>query len=255
MEDYEIAGPSNELYLAIGQGISFKLTATVIPSSVQIGAKMAYGTDAVIKHGSHDFLHVHGTSDMYYKITHLTWTPVTDDNDNVIYYVSPVITLSHSDRDYFHDTSAVLSLTGFKFTFEEDNAMIAPLVDADTIESGIAVMTSLYAADADLDNENEAEEETTAPENETAPETTVPENTTEQSADEKNDETDAVAEDTEAETNGGVDTEPESKPAEDQAQEDASAESAKGCGAVLSAGSVALMILLAAYAFVSRKRR
>lgn len=279
IKDYENPGPNNELYLAKGQGISFKLTATAIPTATHIGVKMAIGTDGVIKHGAHDFLHVHGAANMFYPMNHITWTPVTDENGEVAYYETPVITFSHSNREYFHDTSSVISFTGFKFTFEQDGVMVRPVVDPETLSEGIAVMVQLYSADApeadsgasDEDKPVEGDEtETTPPAVEPLPDAgdgqppldNVGQPDGEQTAeDETADETEpadenAPATDTDpapAETDGERETEGLTEvPTEDPTE--SPTEDLTGCGSVIGTGSLVAIIMLAAYALVGRKR-
>lgn len=265
--DYDHPGPNNELYLAIGQGISFKLTASAIPTSTQIGVKMAYGTDAVIKHGIHDFLHVRGAGNMYYPMNYVTWNPVTDENGEVLYYETPVITLSHSNRDYFHDTSAVLSFTGFKFTFEEDDQMVKPVVDSATMEEALAVMTQLYAyGGGDLpeedegnpspDNDKPQDEQETQP----APEEN-PNPPQEEETDRHEPEGDGHIETEEKESDEKV-TIPERDPDGSNESSEQSgntsdkdtAKADKGCNALITPGFFGMLLLLAACALLGRKR-
>ena len=262
-KDYENPGPNNELYLAKGQGISFKLTATTVPVSTQIGVKMAIGTDGVIKHGAHDFLHVHGAANMFYPMDHIVWKPVTNENGEVAYYETPVITFSHSDRDYFHDTSSVISFTGFKFTFEEDDVMVIPTVDSETIEMGIAMMTMLYSAKAPEGNDGD-ETESAPPVVEPLPDDgdgqppidNVDQPNEEQTTeDEDGDVTEPVtdSDQTSAETDGEDPTEDLTEdPTEDPTE--GPTEGLAGCGSVIGTGSLAAIVMLAAYALVGRKR-
>ena len=271
IKDYENPGPNNELYLAKGQGISFKLTATAIPTATHIGVKMAVGTDGVIKHGAHDFLHVHGAANMFYPMNHITWTPVTDENGEVAYYETPVITFSHSDREYFHDTSSVISFTGFKFTFEQDGVMVRPVVDPETLSEGIEVMALLYSSGApEADGgASDGDKPVDGDETEIAPPAVEPlpddgdgqppvdnlgQPDGEQTAeDETADETEpadgnAPVTDTDpapVETDGARETEGlTEEPTEDLA----------GCGSVIGTGSLVAIAMLAAYVFVGRKR-
>jgi hypothetical protein len=266
-KDYENPGPNNELYLAKGQGISFKLTATTVPVSTQIGVKMAIGTDGVIKHGAHDFLHVRGAANMFYPMDHITWKPVTNENGEVAYYETPVITFSHSDRDYFHDTSSVISFTGFKFTFEEDDVMVIPTVDSETIEMGIAMMTMLYSAKAPEGNDGD-ETEPAPPVVEPLPDDgdgqppidNVDQPNEEQTTeDEDGDETEPVtdSDQTSAETDGEDPTEDPTEDLTEDPTEDPTegpTEGLAGCGSVIGTGSLAAIVMLAAYALVGRKR-
>ena len=256
-DDYDNPGPNNELYLAKGQGISFKLTANAIPTSTQIGLKMAFGENGVIKHGTHDFVHVHGAANVYHAMNDIVWNAVTNEDGEVLYYETPVITLSHSDRVYFHDPSTVISFTGFKFTFETDGVMVSTLVDAATLEEGIAVMSALYAAEAPegedqpTENETEADTEVTPPA-EDQPEADT-ESTTEDKAEENTEElteesTEAATEPVTQPENGNGSSEIES------VTEKANDSAAKGCGAVTSFGSLTLIIMLAALALAGRKR-
>ena len=269
VKDYENPGPNNELYLAKGQGISFKLTATAIPVSTHIGVKMAIGTDGVIKHGTHDFLHVHGAANMFYPMEHIVWSPVTNDSGEVVYYETPVITFSHSDRDYFYDTSSVISFTGFKFTFAEDGIMVSSMVDTETIESGIAVMTELYSAEAPgADNDDDAtdgdrpadgdETETTPPAVEPLPgapdaEDEIPTPDNNNQPEENTDESDG-ADGTVTKPDAETEAASEADTTADATQEDGASEDVAGCGSVVNLGALAMIVMLAAYAFVGRKR-
>jgi hypothetical protein len=256
-KDYENPGPNNELYLAKGQGISFKLTATAIPTATHIGVKMAIGTEGVIKHGTHDFLHVHGAANMFYPMNHITWSPVTDENGEVVYYETPVITFSHSDRNYFHDTSSVISFTGFKFTFEEDGVMVSPTVDAETIESGIAVMTMLYSAKAPGGDDGD-ETETAPPAVEPLPDTggdQPPVDNVDQPDGEETTE-DGIGDETEPadETEPVTDTDQTSAETDGERPTEGPTEGPTGCRSVIGTGSLVAIVMLAAYAFVGRKR-
>lgn len=253
ISDYENPGPNNELYLAKGQGISFTLTATAIPTATHVGVKMAIGSDGIIKRGVRDFLHVQGAANMYYAMNDLIWSPVTDDSGNVIYYETPVITFSHSDRDYFSNTDSVISLTGFKFTFENEGASVRPVVDAETLESGIAVMTALYAADApeqdDTDTDEQPPQNDQKPDGEQQPpqddqkpdgeQTTESETQkpTEETAPTDESETSTAADQAPADTNGDQKTDEET-----------------GCRAVIGTGAMTVILMLVACAFVGRKR-
>ena len=264
-EDYENPGPNNELYLAKGQGISFKLTATVIPTSTQIGLKMAIGENGVVKHGTHDFVHVHGAGNVYHAMNDITWSPVMGEDGKVLYYETPVITLSHSDRVYYHDPSTIVSFTGFKFTFETDDAMVTPKVDQETLEVGISVMSALYEAETpevggDEQPPVDDETETTPPTVEPLP--NVPENEDKPATD-VNDPEEGTEADTEADTEAS--TEPATQPADtdktpeteastDAADTSVEAQPVKGCGSTVSLASFAMIVMLAAYALVGRKR-
>ena len=262
--DYENPGPNNELYLAKGQGISFKLTATAIPTSTHIGVKMAIGENGVIKHGEHDFVHIHGAANMFYPMNDIKWIPVTDEAGEILYYETPVITFSHSDRVYFHDPSTVLSFTGFKFTFDTDGAMVTPMVDAETIEEGIAVMTELYGSDAPEQGDDQ-DQPTDSDGNETTPPAVDPlpdageDQPPVDNVDQPNEEeTTQSVEDTQApdetqptdETESAADTEKTSS----ETDGDSKTQAKTGCTSVVGTGIFAMIMMLAACAFVGRKR-
>ena len=305
--DYENPGPNNELYLAKGQGIAFKLTASTVPTSTQIGLKMAIGENGVIKHGTHDFVHVYGAADLYYSMPDIVWNAVKDDSGEVLYYETPVIIFSHSDRVYYHDPSTVISITGLKFTFDVDDAMVNPVVDPDTLASSIAVMSMLYAdapeqdetdqpADGDVtepettvpeeqepdvpeqdgedqtsdENVIEDETETTPSTEETAPDASEPE--TEQPSDGDADQPDGETAEPETEIETETETETqtpneETRPtdesdsvtsteaASDETDAETTPATQTGCRSVVGTGALAMIMMLAAYAFVGRKRR
>jgi hypothetical protein len=190
---------------------------------------------------------------MFYPMNHITWSPVTDENGEVVYYETPVVTFSHSDREYFHDTSSVISFTGFKFTFEQDNAMVSAVVDAETIDRGIAMMTTLYGANApEVDDGDETE--TTPPAVEPLPddgEDQPPVDNPDQPDSEQTGEGETEGE-TETTDETEIATDEEQTTAENDSETETDAQT--GCSSVMSTGIVAMIMMLAACVFVGRKR-
>lgn len=141
LEDYANPGPNNETYLAGGQGVSFKLRADAIPSSVQIGVKLAFGDSATLKLNEANFKTVSTATDMYYEIDSLEWNW----NSNNRCYESNEIVLSNATD------GAVISITNIKHTLSgnsQDPLMIA-FVDEETVATGFSLMRMLYMPQMD----------------------------------------------------------------------------------------------------------
>ena len=116
--DYQNFGPNNETYLTKNQAIAFRLVANAKPTSVQLGIKLAQGSNGVVnvtvdgqdglttaKTGSG---YVFSTAtDMYYKLADVTnWT---ESNGT---YRSPVIIITNASED----DNTIISLTNIKVT-------------------------------------------------------------------------------------------------------------------------------------------
>lgn len=161
--DYANPGPNNEAYLAVGQGVSFKIQATVganyLPN-VHLGAKLAYGDSAGLFINGKQEETLTTATDMYYSISDLIkWTTVTNE-DGTITYTSDPITISNGEiKDDSYTTDAVISLTNIKVALkkapnahtsdasEQPATVVNLLVDAETMVSAARVMNELYGAE------------------------------------------------------------------------------------------------------------
>ena len=82
ISEYNDFGPNNEVYLAQGQSIAFKLVATAKPNGLQIGAKLGNGSNANLLYqtieGSNlttlQTISLNSATDRNYVIENITWT-------------------------------------------------------------------------------------------------------------------------------------------------------------------------------------
>ena len=175
IDDYANPGPNNELYLAKGQGVSFRIQTYVKPEKVHLGVKLAFGSGASLRIGDTEFKNVTTATDMFYDITNrLIWTSGLD-ADNQMVYQSNVIVLSNNSAN------GVLSLTELKLTSGhysispmvltgEDTDGVSLFVDREVLTQAPALMKQLYY----MAPEPEKPETPTDPEP-TDPEPTEPE--------------------------------------------------------------------------------
>ena len=140
---YESFGPKNEVYLAPGQGISFYLWTDEKPDKVQLGAKLALGTDTKLaiatavqegdagaENGGWNFYKVKdwdvSTSyDLYYEFTdNCEWQEV--EGGYKMYRTQYPIVIANPQRYYedgeLKENEAVLSLTNLQWTGRTDAA-------------------------------------------------------------------------------------------------------------------------------------
>lgn len=140
---YESFGPKNEVYLAPGQGISFYLWTNEKPDKVQMGAKLALGTDTKLaiatavqegdagaENGGWNFYKVKdwdvSTSyDLYYEFTdNCEWQEVG--GGYMKYRTQYPIVIANPQRYYeegeLKENEAVLSLTNLQWTGRTDAA-------------------------------------------------------------------------------------------------------------------------------------
>ena len=135
VEQYTNLGPNNEVYLAKGQAISFKLKSTDNIASVQIGAKAPanIGAANMVVSGTANTANItkeiKTATEMYYEIT-----DVAKNGD--------LVTITN-------EGDAILSLTNIKITYEADNTTdFAALTDSDAKEA-VAAVRALFAAHVD----------------------------------------------------------------------------------------------------------
>ncbi len=136
--DYANYGPNNEVYLAKGQAISFKLTGDLESiATVQIGAKSPDGTEAKAKISVNN-QEIASATEMYYDIT-------TDAKNG------EVVTIVNNGAD---DT--ILSLTNLKVTFTgADKSVSLAVLNAEDTNNAVAAVRALLAAPVEPDPEPE----------------------------------------------------------------------------------------------------
>lgn len=125
--DYINLGPNNEVYLANGQAISFKLPGDVNFAEVQIGAKAPAGESGMTVNNA--TTGIASATEMYYDITSQA--------------KNGQVTITNT-------TGNILSLTNIKITFSKPNAdvSLAPLSEGDA-EAAVATVRALFAAPVD----------------------------------------------------------------------------------------------------------
>lgn len=126
--DYRNLGPNNEVYLANGQAISFKLPVNGKIDEVQIGAKAPAGESGMTVNNA--TTGIASATEMYYDITSLA--------------KNGQVTITNT-------TGNILSLTNIKITFSEkpdEPVSLAPLSEGDA-EAAVATVRALFAAPVD----------------------------------------------------------------------------------------------------------
>ena len=131
VEKYKNYGPNNEVYLAYGQAISFKLPANTDIATIQIGAKSPNASNpskAKMKvdiNGTVSETEIGTATEMYYKIS---------DNGNA----EQQVTIANTG-------DAILSLTNIKVTYGKNNSItLLALTDSDA-EAAVATVCALFA--------------------------------------------------------------------------------------------------------------
>lgn len=128
VETYKNIGPNNEVYLANGQSISFKLKSTENIASVQIGAKAPanIGTANMVVSGTAGITkEIKTATEMYYEITDAA-------KDGVL------VTITNTG-------DAILSLTNIKITYnKQTTTTLAELSDDDAAEA-VATVRALFS--------------------------------------------------------------------------------------------------------------
>lgn len=120
--EYTNPSPNNEIYLAPGQAVYFKLRANVDPTNerVMIGIKLAFGSSASLtltqldsagnKISKDTIAEVTTATDMYYSLGNITWNPVKV-NGIITYYETNGLVLANTG-----DAGNVISLTNLKIS-------------------------------------------------------------------------------------------------------------------------------------------
>lgn len=133
LEDYKNYGPNNEVYLAAGQAISFKVPKNANIASIQIGAKAPQNSDSAATmdidvNGSKAEKKLTSATEMYYLISNT----VNGDTS---------VTITNT-------TGSVLSLTNLKITFKaqpDADVNLATLSDEDQANA-VAAVRALFTA-------------------------------------------------------------------------------------------------------------
>ena len=119
--EYTNPSPNNEIYLAPGQAVYFKLRANVDPTNerVMIGIKLAFGSSASLtltqldsagnKISTDTIATVKTATDMYYSLGNITWNPMPD--GETTYYETNGLVLANTGS-----TGNVISLTNLKIS-------------------------------------------------------------------------------------------------------------------------------------------
>ena len=142
IDDYTNYGPNNEVYLASGQAIAFKLKVddTSKIASIQLAAKAPKGT-AIAKVNDGTSTEITTATEMYYDITHrVTWSSSAKTTSNTIVVANT--------------GSNILSLTNIKITYKEA-PVSAPeaQVDAQVLEEAPIMLLSMRGITAPAEPE------------------------------------------------------------------------------------------------------
>lgn len=131
IDQYKNGGPNNEVYLANGQAITFKIPANANIASIQIGAKAPNGTAKMTVTGTDDPKEISSATEMYYKVN----VDATAEDK--------VVTIANNGTK----GTGILSLTNLKITFKTNpNATVtlAALTDGDQANA-VAQVRALFA--------------------------------------------------------------------------------------------------------------
>lgn len=139
--EYSNYGPNNEVYLASGQAIAFKLKVddTSKIASIQLAAKAPQGT-AVAKVNDGTSTEITTATEMYYDITHrVTWSSAETTSNTIV---------------VANTGSNILSLTNIKITYKEA-PVSAPeaQVDAQVLEEAPIMLLSMRGITAPVEPE------------------------------------------------------------------------------------------------------
>ena len=142
IDNYTNYGPNNEVYLASGQAIAFKLKVddTSKIASIQLAAKAPKGT-AIAKVNDGTSTEITTATEMYYDITHrVTWSSSAETKSNTIVVANT--------------GSNILSLTNIKITYKEAPVSAAEAqVDAQVLEEAPIMLLSMRGITAPVEPE------------------------------------------------------------------------------------------------------
>lgn len=171
--EYTNPSPNNEIYLAPGQAVYFKLRANVDPTNqrVMIGVKLAFGSSASLtltqlnsdgrEISTDSIAEVTTATDMYYSLGNITWNPVTV--GETTYYETNGLVLTNTGS-----AGNVISLTNLKISSYDtsvdinfaditaasdvnellagDSALIVPCCDSDEAIAAAEYMNYNYGS-------------------------------------------------------------------------------------------------------------
>lgn len=174
---YTNPSPNNEIYLAPGQAVYFKLRANVDPTNqrVMIGVKLAFGSSASLtltqlnsdgrEISTDSIAEVTTATDMYYSLGNITWNPVTD--GETTYYETNGLVLANT-VSAGNVINNVISLTNLKISSYDtdvdinfpritaasdvnellagDSALIVPCCDSDEAIAAAEYMNYNYGS-------------------------------------------------------------------------------------------------------------
>lgn len=173
--EYTNPSPNNEIYLAPGQAVYFKLRSNVDPTNerVMIGIKLAFGSSASLtlaqlnsegrEISTASIAEVTTATDMYYSLGNITWNPEKDADGKIKYYETNGLVLTNTGS-----AGNVISLTNLKISsydtsvdinFEDitadsdvnellagDSALIVPCCDSDEAIAAAEYMNYNYGS-------------------------------------------------------------------------------------------------------------
>ena len=123
---YTNLGPNNEVYLANGQAISFKLSTNDKIDKVQIGAKAPTGTTGItVNNDTANKVEIKSATEMYYDITDIA--------------KAGQVTITNTSGN-------ILSLTNIKVTFSEESEVTLVALDDAAKENAVEIVRTLFAA-------------------------------------------------------------------------------------------------------------
>lgn len=177
--EYTNPSPNNEIYLAPGQAVYFKLRANVDPTNerVMIGVKLAFGSSASLTLtqlasdgrdiSTDSIAAVTTATDMYYSLGNITWNPVKDADGKIMYYetnglvlanpgiagdvISNVISLTNLKISSY-DTSVDINFADITAASDVnellagDSALIVPCCDSDEAIAAAEYMNYNYGS-------------------------------------------------------------------------------------------------------------
>lgn len=122
---YSAKGPNNEVYLAQGQSIAFKIVTNGDPRTVQLGIKSPNGASKVTIDGNMNQpieKEINTATDMYYDITKtINFTSTRDSKEGIV-----VVTNSGT-------SDSIISITNLKITYDNSNQTSSIVSDMETV--------------------------------------------------------------------------------------------------------------------------